>query len=146
MHQSPYHLQKPARKDDQLIDVDHQLVEILEWCWEEGMETEFSCQGDDREKGYIMFSSASDAEQFLAQVSLLSEELRGKAHAVQPYEGAETRGWDLVAFPTGDCCGAWNDPECERPLQSRIRISVLIPNRDLNLLRGTLQHSALVEA
>lgn len=85
-----------------------------------------------------MFSTAVDAEAFLASVAMLGEDLAKKAHRVEPYDGKDKKAWQLVAFPMGDCCGEWSDPQCQGPLDTRIRISLRMPNWDMQLIRGRL--------
>lgn len=121
------HLQKSARRGDQVIDVDHQLVDLLEWCWEREIETECSCQGDESSLPYIMFSSAVDAENFLSAMSTLGRELYDKATSVMPLSAQESDAWQLEALQGGHSGHG-----------EEIRISVFIPHRDLDLIRSII--------
>lgn len=45
--------------------VDRELAELLEHIWAAGIETQFSCQGDDRAPASITFASLDDALRFM---------------------------------------------------------------------------------
>lgn len=121
------HLQKPARHGDKTIDVDHQLVDLLEWCWERDIDTVCSCQGGESSLPYIMFASADDAQNFLSAMSTLSREISEKATAVQPLSAHDDQAWQLQALQGGHSGQG-----------EAIRISVIIPPRDLDLIRSII--------
>lgn len=135
----PYHPQVELESSAGTVKVDEQLAGVLRWCWEKDIETEYSCQGDLREKAYIMFKEARDAEKFLRETSKLSGYLRGRVHSAQPYGQASGERWELVAFPIDDRCGSCQGQGCDSgEIESRIRISVRFPHLDIEMLERAI--------
>lgn len=135
----PYHPQVKALSEHGPIEVDERLKSVLEWSWRQGIETEYSCQGDTGEKAYIMFRDAASAERFLAGVAGLSETLKERVHRTEPYSSDQNPSWQLVAFPLDESCGAWSHEGCEATrVMPRIRIALRLPSHEIELIGAAI--------
>jgi hypothetical protein len=138
----PRHRQTTLSCGSGTVLVDSQLSEILAWCWSQGLSTEFSCQGEAQDKAYIMFSSAQHAEKFLELTAAMGGRLLEAARSAQPHAKSLNRRWELVCFPVDDLNQGHYSPQGGRRLKSRIRVSVLMPNSDLELLKKAIAHAS----
>ena len=52
-----------------LVDIDEGIAALVELCWQLGIETDGSCQGDDvRQRAWLRFTSLDDCARFLTSV------------------------------------------------------------------------------
>jgi len=52
------------RLGDKEIEIDCELVPIILWLWQQGIQTSYCCQGDDEQFAYIAFPPGQHARNF----------------------------------------------------------------------------------
>jgi len=55
------------------VEIDNNMVPLIKWCWKNKINTNFCCEGEDKEdfsgRPYIVFSSLEDFNNFLKKLS-----------------------------------------------------------------------------
>ncbi len=87
-------LQHPEDGD---IEIDKEIAPLVQWCWDNGMDTACSCAGDEFEghSGYITFTSFPAAATFFNEIQMLITRL-GKEQGDTTFAAALNTWWDEV--------------------------------------------------
>jgi hypothetical protein len=102
------HAQAIAHDPHGCIMVDAGLVGLLEFLWEHGCSTMFSCQGDPDASGHLGFSSWQDLERGLNLMADLAQDqgerqlvLRMAHRSIDPQTGVTLEGdpWTITGWP-----------------------------------------------